>query len=205
VEFVHVNIKSVITQRELGQSTQSFSEALKAAVREAPDVILVGEMRDLETMQMALHAAETGLLVFATMHTNSASRTVDRLVNVFPTDEQPVVRNGVSGTLRGILAQQLIQTKNGDRVPAVEILFGSTALGNLLKEGKTSQIDTMIVTGKRQGMVLMDESLMNLVREGLVEPRQAYEKSISKESFRKRLMDEMGIRVLKEEEEIGLK
>lgn len=205
IEFVHVNIKSVITQRELGQSTQSFSEALKAAVREAPDVILVGEMRDLETMQMALHAAETGLLVFATMHTNSASRTVDRLVNVFPTDEQPVVRNVLSGTLRGILAQQLIQTKNGDRVPAVEILFGSTALGNLLKEGKTSQIDTMIVTGKRQGMVLMDESLMNLVREGLVEPRQAYEKSISKESFRKRLMDEMGIRVLKEEEEIGLK
>jgi twitching motility protein PilT len=205
IEFVHRNIRSIFTQRELGHSMRSFSEALKGAIRENPDVILVGEMRDLETMQMALHAAEVGLLVFSTMHTNSASATVDRLVNVFPPEEQEVVRNVLGGTLRGILSQQLLPRKTGGRIPAIEILFGSPALANLIREGKAGQIENLLKTGKREGMISMDDCLLDLVKRGDIEPLIAYEKSIHKENFRKAMKMELGISVISEAEEIGLK
>ena len=185
IEFVHPNKQSVITQREVGTNALSFSAGLKAALREDPDVVLVGEMRDLETIQLALNAAETGLLVFGTLHTNSASKTVDRVINVFPTDEQDGVRSLIGDTLSCVLAQQLLRRAEGGRVAALEILFGSPALGNIVREGKTHQISNIIRQGRRRGMVTMDESLETLVKEEIVTPEAAYEKAIEKKDFRK--------------------
>ena len=195
IEFVHPNKKSLITQREVGTNATSFAAGLKAALREDPDVVLVGEMRDLETIQLALHAAETGLLVFGTLHTNSAGKTVDRIINVFPTDEQEGVRSVIGDTLVCVLAQQLLKRTEGGRVAALEILFGSPALGNIIREGKTHQITNIIRQGMRRGMMTMDDSLYKLVETKLVDAENAYEKAIDKKEFRKRVMQGLGIKV----------
>jgi twitching motility protein PilT len=185
IEFVHTNDKSVFTQREIGPDVPSFAEGVKAAIREDPDCLLVGEMRDLETMRMALTAAETGLLVFATVHTNSAAKAVDRIIDAFPAAEQEQVRVVLAEVLRGVVAQQLLRKKGGGRVPSFEILLGSTALSNAIREGKTALINNMIATGKTRGMISMDQSLTELVQNGLVEPDEALDRAIDKESFKK--------------------
>jgi twitching motility protein PilT len=194
VEFVHAPKQSIITQREVHSHTKSFASGLKAALREDPDVILVGEMRDLETIGLALSAAETGLLVFGTLHTNSASKTVDRIINVFPTDEQEGVRTALGDSLTCVVAQQLLRRKAGGRVAALEILFGSPALGSMIREGKTHQISNLIRQGKRRGMVTMDDSLEKLVVEDVITPESAYEKAIEKKDFKKAML-KLGHRV----------
>ncbi len=188
IEFVHPNKQSLLSQREVGAHAQSFATGLRAALREDPDVILVGEMRDLETISLALSAAETGLLVFGTLHTNSAAKTVDRIINVFPTDEQESVRGIIADTLSCVLAQQLLKRKKGGRVAALEILFGSPAMGNIVREGKTHQLPNIIRAGKRQGMITMDDSLERFVKEDIITSEAAYEKSIDKKDFRKRML-----------------
>ena len=188
IEFVHANKKSLISQRELSAHTASFASALKAAARENPDAVLVGEMRDLETIRLALEAAETGILVLGTLHTNSAAKTIDRIIGVFPTEEQSGVRNTISNVLRAVVAQQLVPKKAGGRVAAVEILFANQALASMIREGKTFQIPGIIASGKADGMVGMDESLQALVVAGVVEGRDALEKAIEKDVFRQWLM-----------------
>jgi twitching motility protein PilT len=192
IEFVHPNKKSIITQREVGPHTHSFADALRAAVREDPDLILVGEMRDLETIGLALHAAETGLLVFGTLHTNCAAKTVDRVVNVFPENEQSTVKNVLAETLQAVLAQQLLKKTGGGRCAAVEILFKTPALGTLIRDNKSFQITNLISTGKRAGMISMDASLWKLIDDGKVTPGDAFEKAIDKKMFKEQL-DERGI------------
>jgi twitching motility protein PilT len=189
IEFVHQNRTSLVSQREIGPHSKSFSAALRAAVREDPDVILVGEMRDLETIEMALKAAETGTLVFGTLHTNSASKTIDRIINVFPTEQQEGVRGILSGVIKGVLSQQLLRRKQGGRVAALEIMFGTTALTSLIREGKTHQIPGLIAQGKAQGMISMDESLRSLVEREVIEPHSALEKALDKDEMRKWLKE----------------
>jgi twitching motility protein PilT len=184
IEFVHTNDKSVFTQREIGPDVPNFAEGVKAAIREDPDCLLVGEMRDLETMRMALTAAETGLLVFATVHTNSAAKAVDRIIDAFPAEEQEQVRIVLAETLRGVVAQQLLRKKGGGRVAAHEVLLGSAALSNAIREGKTALINNMIATGKSRGMISMDQTLTELVRNDVVEPDEAFERALDKESFK---------------------
>ncbi len=183
IEFVHENMKSLIHQRELGIHMGSFIDGLKSATREDPDVILVGELRDLETIRMALESAEKGLLVFGTLHTNSAGKTIDRIINVFPAKDQDTIRSILGETLKGILAQQLMPRIEGGRVAALEVLFGSPALANIIREGKTHQIENYLLTGKKEGMIAMDESIMELLKEKIISPRSAYDKSINKELF----------------------
>jgi twitching motility protein PilT len=184
IEFVHADDRSTFTQREIGPDVPSFAEGVKAAIREDPDCLLVGEMRDLETMRMALTAAETGLLVFATVHTNSAAKAVDRIIDSVPAAEQEQVRIVLAEVLRGVVAQQLMKRRAGGRVPAFEILLGSTALSNAIREGKTALINNQIQTGKSRGMIGMDQSLTELVRGGIVGPAEALERAIDKESFK---------------------
>jgi twitching motility protein PilT len=184
IEFVHVNQKSVLTQREIGPDVPNFAEGVKAAIREDPDCLLVGEMRDLETMRMALTAAETGLLVFATLHTNSAAKAVDRIIDAFPAAEQDQIRVVLAETLRAVVAQQLLKKKGAGRVAAFEVLLGSTALSNAIREGKTSLINNQIQTGKARGMFAMDQSLAELVKSGAVEPNEALEHAFDKGSFK---------------------
>jgi len=189
IEFVHPNQKSLMSQREIGPHSRSFSTALRAAVREDPDAILVGEMRDLETISMALSAAETGVLVFGTLHTNSAAKTIDRVVNVFPADRQPGVRGTLASVLKGVVAQQLLRKKKGGRCAAVEILFGSNAMSSMIRDGKTHQISGLIKLGKKEGMVAMDDALKALVEDESIEPLAGLEKSIDKDDFRKWLKE----------------
>lgn len=184
VEFLHTSQKSIVTHRELGPDTPTFAAALKAALREDPDVVLVGELRDLETMSMALHAAETGLLVFGTLHTNSASKAIDRLIDGFPPEEQEQVRIVLSEVLKGVVAQVLLRKKGGGRLPAFEVLKGSSALANAIREGKTATIASLIQTGRSQGMVGMDASLADMVALGQVEEEEAFNKALDKESFK---------------------
>ncbi len=185
LEFVHPNQKALVSQREVGTHSKGFRPALRAAVREDPDCILVGEMRDLETISMALSAAETGLLVFGTLHTNSAAKTMDRVINVFPTDRQSGVRSVLSVVLRGVLAQQLLRRKQGGRVAAIEILFYTPAIGSLIREGKTHQINGAIQQGRSKGMIGMDESLRKLVTEDVIDAQAALEKALDKDEMRK--------------------
>ncbi|MEY3212864.1 MAG: hypothetical protein RIT28_3345 [Pseudomonadota bacterium] len=194
IEFVHPNKRSLVSQREIGPHSKNFTNALRAAVREDPDVILVGEMRDPETIEMALNAAETGVLVFGTLHTNSASKTIDRVVNVFPSDRQEGVRGVLGGVLKGVLAQQLLRRKKGGRVAALEILYGSSALASMIRDGKSHQIGGLISTGKAQGMISMDDSLRKLVNDDVIEPQAALEKSLDKDEMRKWLK-ERGVEV----------
>ncbi|MHB0972000.1 MAG: type IV pilus twitching motility protein PilT [Thermoanaerobaculia bacterium] len=184
IEFVHPNKKCLVHQREIGTHAKSFSEALKSAGREDPDIVLVGEMRDLETISMALSAAEKGTLVFGTLHTNNAAKTMDRIINVFPAGEQEGIRNVLGETTRAVVAQQLLPKLGGGRVAALEILFGSPALANMIREGKTPQITSMIQTGIKEGMIDMDSSIRRLLEEKKVTPRAAYDKAIDKEAFR---------------------
>jgi twitching motility protein PilT len=184
IEFVHANKKALVNQREVGPHTESFAAALKAALREDPDVILVGEMRDRETIALALTAAETGHLVFGTLHTNSAHKTVDRIIDTFPGDLQHQVRAMLSESLRGVVAQQLLRKKGGKgRVAAHEIMVGTPAVSNLIREGKTYQIPSIIQTGKKDGMVQMDQSILALVMSGVVEGTEAYAKALDKALF----------------------
>ncbi len=184
IEFVHPNKKCLIHQREIGTHAKSFAEALKAAGREDPDVILVGEMRDLETIQMALSAAERGTLVFGTLHTNNAAKTMDRIISVFPAGEQEGIRNVLGETIRAVVAQQLLPKIGGGRVAALEILFASPAVGNMVREGKTSQITSAIQTGIREGMIDMDSSIQKLFDAGKISAQAAYDKAIDKEQFK---------------------
>ena len=190
IEFVHPNKKCLIHQREIGTHAKSFAEALKSAGREDPDLILVGEMRDLETIHMALSAAERGTLVFGTLHTNNAAKTMDRIISVFPAPEQEGVRNVLGETIRGVVAQQLLPKSGGGRIAALEILFASPAIGNMIREGKTGQITSAIQTGMKEGMVDMDTSIRRLYEEEKVTARAAYDKAIDKEQF-KDLLDKM--------------
>lgn len=191
IEFVHTNQKSIFTQREIGNDVPSFAEGVKAAIREDPDCLLVGEMRDLETIRMALSAAETGLLVFGTLHTNSAAKAIDRIIDAFPASEQEQIRVVLAESLRAVVAQQLLKKKEKGRVAAYEILLGSTALSNAIREGKTNLINNQIQTGKAKGMIAMDQSLAELVRGEVVDPAEALERAIDKESF-KTLLATMG-------------
>lgn len=184
IEFVHESKQSLITQREIGQHASSFADALRAAIREDPDCILVGEMRDRETVNTALEAAETGILVFATLHTNSAPKSVNRMMSVFPATEQDQIRIVLSQVLRGIVSQQLMKRKEGGRIAALEILFSSSGVANAIRENKTSMISSVIQTGKKQGMVSMDQCLQEYLQQGLIFPEEAFEKSLDKESFK---------------------
>lgn len=169
IEFVHKSDKCLIRQRELHQHTESFSNALRAALREDPDIILVGEMRDLETIRLALTAAETGHLVFATLHTSSAAGTVNRIIDVFPGEEKALVRSMLSDTLQAVVSQILVKKKGGGRVAAQEIMICNPAIRNLIREDKIPQIYTAIQTGKSQGMRTLDQHLQELVAAGTIE------------------------------------
>ncbi len=166
LEFIHENQLSLINQRQIGQHSESFANALRAALREDPDVILVGEMRDLETISMAMTAAETGHLVFGTMHTNSAAKTIDRIIDVFPKDAQEQVRTMLGESLKGVVCQQLLRRADGKgRVAALEILIGNAAVSNLIREGKTFQLPSIIQTARNDGMQLMDQHLQESAEE----------------------------------------
>lgn len=184
LEFVHPNKRCLFTQREIGAHAHSFSDALLVASRENPDIILVGEMRDLETISLALTCAELGILVFGTLHTNSAAKTIDRIVNAFPADQQAQTRTMLSESLKAVIAQQLVKTKDGKgRCAANEILLGSSALASMIREGKISQISSIIQTGTAEGMQTMDQHLMQYVKEGRIAREAAYEKAIDKNLF----------------------
>ncbi|RLC26233.1 MAG: type IV pili twitching motility protein PilT [Deltaproteobacteria bacterium] len=184
IEFVHPNIKCLITQREAGLHAHSFSDALRVATREDPDIILVGEMRDLETISLALTCASLGILVFGTLHTNSAAKTIDRIIDAFPSDQQNQVRSMLGDSVQAIIAQQLLRTKDGKgRCAANEILLGSSALANIIREGKVTQIPSLIQAGITEGMQTMDGALMKLVKEDRITAEAAYEKAIDKSLF----------------------
>jgi twitching motility protein PilT len=184
IEFVHKNQRSLVSQREVHKHSHGFREALRAAVREDPDCILVGEMRDLETISMALSAAETGLLVFGTLHTNSASKTMDRIINVFPSDQQESIRGIIASVLKCVISQQLLRRKKGGRVAALEILFAHTGIASLIRQDKTHQISGAIQQGVRYGMIGMDASLKKLVEEDVIETEAALEKALDKDDMR---------------------
>ena len=191
LEFVHPNKRCLLSQREVGTHTRSFASALKMAAREDPDIILVGEMRDLDTIRLALNAAELGILVFGTLHTNSAAKTIDRIIDTFPSEEQSQVRVMLADALKAVVAQQLLKTADGKgRCAANEILIGSSALGNLIREDKTGMINSMIQTGTGVGMQSMDQALQNYVKEGRITAAAAYEKAIDKKIFEKMVQAE---------------
>ena len=174
IEFIYPRGKCLIHQRQVGFHVESFATGLRAALREDPDVVLVGEMRDLETIHLALTAAETGLLVFGTLHTSSASKTVDRIIDVFPTSQQPQIRTMLSESLRGVVAQQLLRrAEEKGRAAAVEVMICNQAIKNLIREAKTYQIFSVLQTGKASGMQTMEDHIKRLVEEGLVGPEEA--------------------------------
>jgi twitching motility protein PilT len=184
IEFVHTRKSCLISQREIGVHAPSFASALNSALREDPDVILVGELRDLETMSIAVTAAETGILVMGTLHTNGAAATVDRLVNAFPADKQPHVRTMLSTSLRGVVSQQLIpKADKKGRVAALEILINTPAISNLIRQGKMDQLENGMQTGSASGMRLMDAAIQTLLDQRLISGADAYKKSINKSRF----------------------
>ncbi|HWT28469.1 MAG TPA: type IV pilus twitching motility protein PilT [Methylophilaceae bacterium] len=184
IEFVHVSKKCLVNQREVGPHTLSFSNALRAALREDPDVILVGEMRDLETIRLALSAAETGHLVFGTLHTSSAAKTVDRIVDVFPAAEKEMVRSMLSESLRAVISQTLCKTKDEQgRVAAHEIMIGTPAIRNLIRENKIAQMYSAIQTGQNVGMQTLDQNLTDLVRRNIISVGEARGKAANKDAF----------------------
>ena len=183
IEFVHPNKKCLVNQREVHIHTSGFKKALRAALREDPDVILIGELRDLETIAMAIETAETGHLVFGTLHTTSAVSTVDRMVDQFPVDQQEQIRVMLAASLRAVVAQVLCKKIGGGRVPALEVLIVNSAVANLIRERKTFQIPSIMQTGKGKGMVQLNDALFDLVTKGIVEPREAYHKAIDKTSL----------------------
>jgi len=191
IEFVHTNKNSIITQREVPIQTPTFSDGLRAALREDADIVLVGEMRDLETISLALTAAETGLLVFGTLHTNNARKTVDRLVDVFPADQQGQVRTMLGASLKGVVAQLLMKRSDKPgRVAVNEILVSTPAVSAIIREGATQKLYDVIIGGKQHGMQFMDEAIWSKLREGIVSPLEAYMKAIDKTRFKKFLPDD---------------
>jgi len=183
IEFVHDNQQCLVNQREVHNHTDSFKDALRAALREDPDILLVGEMRDLETISIAIETAETGHLVFGTLHTTTAPSTVDRIIDQFPADRQQQIRVMLSESLKGVIAQTLLPKKGGGRVAALEVLIVTPAISNLIREGKTFQIPSAMQTGKNHGMVMLNDALFEHVKNGLVEPRDAYIKAVDKTGF----------------------
>jgi len=180
IEFVHQNKKCLITQRQVGVHTESFKSALRAALREDPDIVLVGEMRDLETIAIAIETAETGHLVFGTLHTTTASSTVDRIIDQFPADRQSQIRVMLSESLKGVISQTLCKRLKGGRVAAREILLTTPAVSNLIREGKTFQIPSIMQTSKQLGMVTLNDALLDLVEKQEISPDEAYMKSAEK-------------------------
>jgi twitching motility protein PilT len=187
VEFVHTNIKCIVSQRQVRVHTESFKRALRSALREDPDIILVGEMRDLETTALAIECAETGHLVFATVHTSTAASTVDRIIDQFPPDQQEQIRVMLANTLKCVITQALCRRKGKGRVAAFEILYVHSAVANLIRELKTFQLPSIIQTGKKYGMVTMNESLMNLVMDDVIELDEAYNHSVDKQDMNSRV------------------
>jgi twitching motility protein PilT len=183
IEFVHTSKKCLINQREVHRDTLGFNEALRSALREDPDTILVGEMRDLETIRLALSAAETGHLVFGTLHTSSAAKTIDRVVDVFPAAEKDMIRAMLSESLKAVISQTLLKKVNGGRVAAHEIMIGTPAIRNLIRENKVAQMYSAIQTGQAHGMKTLDQDLQRLVRERIVSVKDAQMKAANKESI----------------------
>jgi twitching motility protein PilT len=184
IEFVHQSKKCVINQREVGTHTQSFSNALRSALREDPDVVLVGEMRDLETIRLALTAAETGHLVFGTLHTSSAAKTIDRIVDVFPAAEKEMVRSMLSESIRAVISQTLLKTKDGTgRVAAHEIMIGTPAIRNLIRENKVAQMYSSIQTGQNVGMQTLDQCLQDMVKRNIISVGEARSRAANKDMF----------------------
>ena len=183
IEFVHPSKSCLITQRQIGVHTRGFKQALRAALREDPDVVLVGEMRDLETVSIAIETAETGHLVFGTLHTTTAASTIDRIIDQFPPDRQAQVRVMLSESLRGVISQTLCKKIGGGRVAAREVLLTLPAISNLIREGKTFQIPSIMQTNRKAGMVTLNDALIELVDNGLVEPKEAYMKAVEKAGF----------------------
>jgi len=187
IEFVHENKKCLLNQREVGTHTDSFRGALRAALREDPDIVLVGEMRDLETVAIAIETAETGHLVFGTLHTTTAASTIDRIIDQFPSDRQAQIRVMLSESLRGVIAQTLCRKIGGGRAAALEVLIVTPAMSNLIREAKTFQIPSMMQVGRSVGMVSLNDALMELVTKKLVEPREAFLKAVDKTTFETQL------------------
>jgi twitching motility protein PilT len=183
IEFVHESKKCLINQREVHRDTLGFNEALRSALREDPDVILVGEMRDLETIRLALSAAETGHLVFGTLHTSSAAKTIDRVVDVFPAAEKDMIRAMLSESLRAVISQTLLKKKGGGRIAAHEIMIGTPAIRNLIRENKIAQMYSAIQTGQSYGMKTLDQDLQELLKKGVVSREDAIAKAANKDSF----------------------
>ncbi len=183
IEFVHPNTNCLVNQREVGKHTNSFKDALRAALREDPDIVLVGEMRDLETIAIAIETAETGHLVFGTLHTTTAVSTVDRIIDQFPADRQAQVRVMLSDALKGVIAQVLCKKTGGGRVAALEVLLGNQAVASLIREGKTFQIPSIMQTSKKHGMYTMNDSLLALAKEKKVEAKEAWMKATDKTGF----------------------
>jgi len=185
IEFVHESKKCLINQREVGRDTHSFSDALRSALREDPDIILVGEMRDLETIRLAMTAAETGHLVFGTLHTSSAAKTIDRIIDVFPADEKEMMRAMLSESLRAVISQALLKTRDGNgRVAAHEIMIGTPAIRNLIREGKVAQMYSTIQTSQGAGMQTLDQNLTELVKRNVISMAEARSKAMNKDNFR---------------------
>ncbi|HTP51500.1 MAG TPA: type IV pilus twitching motility protein PilT [Anaeromyxobacteraceae bacterium] len=187
IEFVHPNRRCLVNQREVGTHTKSFKAALRAALREDPDVVLVGELRDLETIAIAIETAETGHLVFGTLHTNTAPSTVDRIIDQFPADRQAQIRMMLSESLRGVISQTLCKRIGGGRVPAMEILLCNSGVSNLIREGKTFQIPSVMQTARGQGMVTLNDSLLELVKRKVVEPKEAWSRAVAKSELKQML------------------
>ncbi len=187
VEFVHQNQRCLVNQREVNTHTTSFSAALRAALREDPDIVLVGEMRDLETTHIAIETAETGHLVFGTLHTTTAISTIDRLIDQFPADQQQQIRTMLASSLKGVIAQNLLKKKEGGRVAALEVLVVNQAVAALIRDAKASQIMTLMQTGRKEGMTLLNQELTRLVKADVVEPDEAYRKSADKADLMKNL------------------
>ncbi|MCD4784194.1 MAG: PilT/PilU family type 4a pilus ATPase [Candidatus Eremiobacteraeota bacterium] len=192
IEYIFQSKKALINQRQVGLHVESFQMALKGALREDPDVIFIGELRDLETIQLAITAAETGHLVMGTMHTNNAPRTIDRIIDSFPVDQQAQIRTMLSESLKGIISQKLIKKKEGKgRLPAVEILIGTISVANIIRDGKTFQLMSVIQTGKKEGMTLMDTSIMKLFRNGLISAEEAAVHAQDPSLFKKKTQSEI--------------
>ena len=183
IEFVHKGDKCLVRQREVGRHTESFKRALRAALREDPDIILVGEMRDLETIEIAIETAETGHLVFGTLHTTTAASTVDRIIDQFPSGRQAQIRTMLSSSLKGVIAQTLCKKQPKGRCAALEILLGTQAVASLIREGKTHQLVSQMQIGGKIGMRLLNDSLVELVKHGIVEPQEAHLKAVNKEEL----------------------
>ena len=185
IEFLHAHRMSIVSQREVSHDTKGYVQALRAALRQSPDVILLGEMRDFETIQTALTAAETGQLVLSTLHTTGASKTIDRIIDVFPAEQQQQIRIQLSMVLEAVVSQQLIPAKDGRLIPAFEVMMVNSAIKNLIREGKTPQIDSFITMNAQDGSITMDNALLKMVREGTVTYETALSYARDREAFSK--------------------